>query len=98
MVMPRAARREREKDLVHTAKKCEADYAHSAPTKQPVESEDIDSGTSNSTLMTTAETSPNRLSHHSDSESNFSDPSLTSASEILGTLRYTTRQLDDAAS
>ena len=50
-------------------------FFSNAPTKQRVDTDAI------------VETSPARLSQHSDSESNFSDPSLTSDSETSSRLR-----------
>jgi hypothetical protein len=55
-------------------------FFSSVPIKEFVEP-NIDSG-SNSKLPPTTETPPTCLSHHSDSESNFSDPGPTSSSEI----------------
>ena len=80
--MPRPARRKREKELAETAKRMRklTSFFSSAPTKEVVEP-DIDSG-SNLTLPSTTETPPTCLSHHSDSDSNFSDPGPTSSSEI----------------
>ena len=77
--MPRPARRKREKELAETAKRMRklTSFFSSVPTKEVVEP-DIDSG-SNSTLPSTTESPPTCLSHHSDSESNFSDRSADQA-------------------
>ena len=79
--MPRAARRKRqkEKELVETAKKMRklTSFFGTAPTKEVVEPDTINSE-SVSTLPSTTETPPTFLSHHSDSESSLSDPGPTS--------------------
>ncbi|CAB4037910.1 Hypothetical predicted protein [Paramuricea clavata] len=79
IIMPRPARRkrEKEKELAETAKRMRklTSFFNSAPTKE------VDFG-SNSTQPSTTETPPTCSSHHSDSESNFNDPGPTSSSEI----------------
>ena len=86
--MPRAYRRKREKEkqLAETAKKMRklTIFFGSAPDKQAVATDDIDSGTSNSSLPSTTG-SLTHLSDHSDSESNLNDPRPTFCSEILVT-------------
>ena len=81
--MPRAARRKREKEneLVETAKKMRklTSLFGAAPTKEVVEPDMINSE-SVSTLPPTTEAPPTFLSHHSDSESSLSDPGPTSCS------------------
>ena len=83
--MPRAYRRKREKEkqLAETAKKMRklTSFFGSAPAKQAAATDDIDSGTSNSSLPSTTG-SLTHLSDHSDSESNLNDPRPTFCSEV----------------
>ena len=76
-------KREKEKELVKTAKKMRklTSFFGTAPTKEVVEPDMINSE-SVSTLPPTTETPPTFLSHHSDSESSLSDPGPTSSSSI----------------